>query len=211
MLSERGDLFASDEDEKPLPSFKKLENAPKRERASKSLISGGVERKRKQKSEKRKKRERKPDDREEEREQRELSPEAAKKMEANKDIDRIVNTIKSVNRARRMELVDEVEMDEQASFLVEQMKAAAFSDVKSNNEGKPALEKLQLLPTVSLQLQKVVWFPAFLEGGILSSIKSWYSYLIKRLEPLPDGSLPALDIQEEMLKVLDKMPIETHQ
>lgn len=38
----------------------------------------------------------------------------------------------------------------------------------------------------------------FLENQILEAVKLW-------LEPLPDGSLPSLDIQTEMLDILAKV------
>lgn len=38
----------------------------------------------------------------------------------------------------------------------------------------------------------------FLENQILEAVKLW-------LEPLPDGSLPSLDIQTEMLEILAKV------
>lgn len=38
----------------------------------------------------------------------------------------------------------------------------------------------------------------FLENQILEAIKLW-------LEPLPDGSLPSLDIQNDMLDILAKV------
>lgn len=41
---------------------------------------------------------------------------------------------------------------------------------------------------------------AILDNGLLDSIRQW-------LEPLPDRSLPSLDIQSEMLDVLDRLPI----
>lgn len=41
---------------------------------------------------------------------------------------------------------------------------------------------------------------AILDNGLLDSIRQW-------LEPLPDRSLPSLDIQSEMLDILDKLPI----
>lgn len=41
---------------------------------------------------------------------------------------------------------------------------------------------------------------SILDNGLLEAIRLW-------LEPLPDRSLPSLDIQSEMLDVLDKLPI----
>ena len=43
-------------------------------------------------------------------------------------------------------------------------------------------------------------YDAILDNGLLDVIRLW-------LEPLPDRSLPSLDIQSEMLGVLDKLPI----
>ncbi|OUM58504.1 hypothetical protein PIROE2DRAFT_47923, partial [Piromyces sp. E2] len=41
-----------------------------------------------------------------------------------------------------------------------------------------------------------------LQNDILKGMKAW-------LEPLPDGSLPSLDIQRAMFDMLDKMPVST--
>jgi transcription factor SPN1 len=41
---------------------------------------------------------------------------------------------------------------------------------------------------------------SILDNGLLDTIRIW-------LEPLPDRSLPSMDIQSEMLDVLDRLPI----
>jgi transcription factor SPN1 len=151
-------LFASDEDI-PLPKFKKsAEYVPS--------------------SSKPKKKKRAPKQRDEEPAKeyvRELSPESMKRMEANKDIDKLLKSIKSNSRSRRMDLGDEVEMDQQAQVLFDRMRDAAFADLESNKSQKPALHKLQMLPEVTLQLQKISWYSTFLEARILESMKLWYT------------------------------------
>lgn len=42
----------------------------------------------------------------------------------------------------------------------------------------------------------------FLDNHLLEGIKAW-------LEPLPDGSLPSLDIQKVLIKALTGLPIRT--
>lgn len=89
-----------------------------------------------------------------------------------------------------------------------------------NSHKKPALKKLTLLPQVVMHLKKYgpcthtllrdragqelrCWFSSlrqdlkesFIDSGVMSAIKEWIS-------PLPDKSLPALRIREELLRIL---------
>jgi hypothetical protein len=57
------------------------------------------------------------------------------------------------------------------------MKLAAFNDLDCNKAQKPALSKLQLLPKFILAIQKVAFFPSYLEAGILEGMKLWLLYI----------------------------------
>lgn len=69
---------------------------------------------------------------------------------------------------------------------------------------------MQLKKTIKASVYLVIfcyskhYHDAILDNGLLDVIQTW-------LEPLPDRSLPSLDIQSEMLDVLDRLPIEGDQ
>ena len=65
-------------------------------------------------------------------------------------------------------------------------------------KGAPAIAKLKLLPSAMEHLSKTSWFPQFLDANILECVKFW-------LEPLSDGSLPSLNIQQQLLGVIEKV------
>ncbi|KAF1393391.1 hypothetical protein PFLUV_G00015140 [Perca fluviatilis] len=83
--------------------------------------------------------------------------------------------------------------DDVVSAMISKMNEAAEEDRTLNSQKKPALKKLTLLPQVVMHL-KNLWGK---KGG--GSIKEWIS-------PLPDKSLPALRIREELLRILQELP-----
>jgi transcription factor SPN1 len=82
--------------------------------------------------------------------------------------------------------------------MIVKMNEAAEEDRQLNNQKKPALKKLTLLPTVVMHLKKQDLKETFIDSGVMSAIKEW-------LSPLPDRSLPALKIREELLKILQEV------
>ncbi|KAI8620585.1 hypothetical protein BC830DRAFT_1098532 [Chytriomyces sp. MP71] len=182
----------SDEEEAPvqLPSFKKKADAVDIPPSAKPP---------KKSSSKSKKRDA-PRDRAEKAEPKDLDPEAATKQQVANDFQEALNRIKN-KRAKKLD-GDDTELDDLAKNLVDKMKEAALKDVDFNRNGQPAIAKLKLLTLVMGQLSKNHMFTAFLDGGMLDSMKLW-------LEPLPDGSLPNLDVQMGMFNTLVKLPITT--
>ncbi|CAK9298567.1 unnamed protein product [Gordionus sp. m RMFG-2023] len=89
--------------------------------------------------------------------------------------------------------------DDLAHALIDKMKMAWEEDRMLNNRKQPAFKKLRLLPVITAHLRRVDLQAAFLEAGILSAFSDW-------LQPLPDKSLPHLQIREEILKVLLELP-----
>lgn len=89
--------------------------------------------------------------------------------------------------------------DDVVSAMIVKMNEAAEEDRQLNNQKKPALKKLTLLPTVVMHLKKQDLKETFIDSGVMSAIKEW-------LSPLPDRSLPALKIREELLKILQELP-----
>lgn len=94
------------------------------------------------------------------------------------------------------------------ALLVEEVMAelefAAEEDALLNVESKPAINKLVKLPFLTEVLSKKQLQHEFLDHGILTVLKSW-------LEPLPDGSLPNINIRAAILKILADFPIDLEQ
>lgn len=85
--------------------------------------------------------------------------------------------------------------DDIIADIINQMRDAMEADREANENRKAATQKLNLLPFVINQLRKVDLRDAFLDSDVLSIITEW-------LAPLPDRSLPHLNIRESLLKVL---------
>ncbi|XP_055369683.1 protein IWS1 homolog isoform X5 [Betta splendens] len=89
--------------------------------------------------------------------------------------------------------------DDLVSAMITKMNEAAEEDRTLNSQKKPALKKLTLLPQVVMHLKKQDLKETFIDSGVMSAIKEWIS-------PLPDKSLPALRIREELLRILQELP-----
>ncbi|XP_063763101.1 protein IWS1 homolog isoform X2 [Eleginops maclovinus] len=89
--------------------------------------------------------------------------------------------------------------DDVVSAMISKMNEAAEEDRTLNAQKKPALKKLTLLPHVVMHLKKQDLKETFIDSGVMSAIKEWIS-------PLPDKSLPALRIREELLRILHELP-----
>ncbi|CAM6117970.1 unnamed protein product [Calypogeia fissa] len=79
----------------------------------------------------------------------------------------------------------------------------AEADADLNRASKPAIEKLKMLPELLRVLgNQGPLQSALLDRGVLSSLKNW-------LEPLPDGSVPNLNIRSALLKLLTNyLPVD---
>jgi len=106
-------------------------------------------------------------------------------------------------RPRRRRDVDIInDNDDLIDDLIRRMMEAAEEDQSLNQQKKPAVKKLQMLPQVMSQLKKSDLHNAFLDSGVLKSITAW-------LVPLPDKSLPHLQICESLLRQLLEFPSVT--
>ncbi len=92
--------------------------------------------------------------------------------------------------------------DEEVAQLRREMVNAADDDEEANRLKKPATNKLKLLPKVVATLQKNHLQQSILDNNLLEGVKRW-------LEPLPDKSLPALNIQHQFFQILERMTIDT--
>lgn len=138
------------------------------------------------------------------------------------EIDAIVKSNKT-HRPKKRKGADEDALDrfadEEVSQLREEMLKAAQEDDESNKDKLPATSKLRLLPKVKEVLQKYVLCciltlssdilsrsslaQSILDNNLLDGVRRW-------LEPLPDRSLPALNIQTFFFEQLTKMFIDTN-
>lgn len=119
-------------------------------------------------------------------------------------IEAALKSNKRRNTRRRKTGDDDLEMmaDEEVSALRAEMLAAADEDEEANRYKQPGTAKLRLLPRVVSTLQKTHLQQAIMDNNLLEGVKRW-------LEPLPDRSLPALNIQKELFGVLENMSIDT--
>lgn len=79
---------------------------------------------------------------------------SAKKLRAERDVEEVLLRIKSRVRRRNVYTDDGI-IDELMYKLTSKMKEAAEEDIRLNQEQKPAIEKLKLLPWVKNHLIKL--------------------------------------------------------
>ncbi|KAL0393704.1 UNVERIFIED_CONTAM: Phosphomevalonate kinase, peroxisomal [Sesamum latifolium] len=90
--------------------------------------------------------------------------------------------------------------------VMAELEVVAEEDAELNRQGKPAISKLRKLSLLTDVLSKLVKTlqQEFLDHGVLTLLKNW-------LEPLPDGSLPNMNIRAAVLKILNDFPIDLEQ
>ncbi|KAH9815477.1 hypothetical protein DFH28DRAFT_968039 [Melampsora americana] len=133
-----------------------------------------------------------------------MDPEELRRQELYERIDQAAGKNKKNKKRRRKGGDEDLEMmaDEEVSKLRARMLGAVNMDLEANEERRPATAKMMLLPLVTATMQKSHLETAILDNGVLEAVKKW-------LEPLPDRSLPALNIQRSLLQLLTKMTIDT--
>uniref|UniRef100_A0A7N0TAW0 TFIIS N-terminal domain-containing protein n=2 Tax=Kalanchoe fedtschenkoi TaxID=63787 RepID=A0A7N0TAW0_KALFE len=85
--------------------------------------------------------------------------------------------------------------------VMAELEVTAEEDAELNRQNKPAINKLKKLPLLTDVLMKKQLQQEFLDHGVLTLLKNW-------LEPLPDGSLPSINVREAVLRILTDFPID---
>ncbi|OBA24067.1 hypothetical protein METBIDRAFT_116957 [Metschnikowia bicuspidata var. bicuspidata NRRL YB-4993] len=112
--------------------------------------------------------------------------------------------VKARTAKRRRADEDDLErmQDDRIDYLKNKMIEAANMDVDKNLQGQIATEKLKLLREVMDTLAKADLAILILDNNLLEAVRLW-------LEPLPDASMPAYQIQKDLLLLLASLPIKT--
>lgn len=142
------------------------------------------------------------------------APVTAAQIRMGQRIDEILKPKRSKPKKRKNEEALDSYADDQVARLRENMNAAADEDIRSNQDQLPATQKLRLLPEVVDVLQKCVYMlftrmsvltatraslaQSIIDNNLLEGVRRW-------LEPLPDKSLPSLNIQREFFGILPKL------
>ncbi|RLV93239.1 Transcription factor IWS1 [Spathaspora sp. JA1] len=118
--------------------------------------------------------------------------------------EKMAAALKSKSIRRRKADEDDLErmQDDKIDFLKDQMIKAANLDVEKNSQGQIATEKLKFLREVIDILSRADLAISILDNNLLEAVRLW-------LEPLPDASMPAYQIQKELIQSLETLPIKT--
>uniref|UniRef100_A0A8H7Y353 TFIIS N-terminal domain-containing protein n=1 Tax=Psilocybe cubensis TaxID=181762 RepID=A0A8H7Y353_PSICU len=127
-----------------------------------------------------------------------LPPEQASRARLDMRLDEILKTKKSKPKKKKNEEILDNFADDEVARLREAMNNAAEEDIRANTEKMPATSKLRLLPEAMDTLRKASLAQSMIDNNLLDAVRRW-------LEPLPDRSLPALNIQREFFNIIKKM------
>lgn len=146
-----------------------------------------------------------------ERKQKEKSPDTDEETldpetRRRRALDRAMDEAMKKPTKRRFRKQDGIDLEAMADAEIEDMRKrmthAAQMDAIKRQEGKPAMHKLKLLPEVIMLLNRNQYINSLVdpEINLLEAVRFF-------LEPLDDGSMPAYNIQRDLLTSLAKLPI----
>ncbi|XP_077215002.1 protein IWS1 homolog 1-like [Tasmannia lanceolata] len=115
-----------------------------------------------------------------------------------------VNRLFKVGKKKKKSEKSPAEIALLVEHLMAELEVTAEEDAELNRQSKPAINKLKKLPLLTEVLSKRQLQQEFLDHGVLTLLKNW-------LEPLPDGSLPNINIRSAILKILTEFPIDLDQ
>ncbi|XP_057810042.1 protein IWS1 homolog 1-like isoform X3 [Salvia miltiorrhiza] len=134
---------------------------------------------------------------------REHSPSRAPEAEEGEEDDEIKDLFK-VGRKKKKTEKSPAEIALLVENVMAELEVVAEEDAELNRQGKPAINKLKKLSLLTDVLSKKQLQQEFLDHGVLTLLKNW-------LEPLPDGSLPNINVRAAVLKILNDFPIDLEQ
>ncbi|GJU15406.1 protein IWS1 homolog 1 [Tanacetum coccineum] len=131
------------------------------------------------------------------------SPSRAPQAEEGEEDDEVRDMFKVGKKKKKTE-----KSAAEIALLVEnvmaELEVVAEEDAELNRQSKPAINKLRKLPLLTEVLSKKQLQLEFLDHGVLTLLRNW-------LEPLPDGSLPNINIRAAILRILTEFPIDLDQ
>ncbi|KAL1192532.1 IWS1-like protein 1 [Cardamine amara subsp. amara] len=131
------------------------------------------------------------------------SPTHYPQAEEGEDDDEVNNLFKMGKKKKKAER-NPAEIALLVENVMAELEVTAEEDAELNRQGKPAINKLKKLSLLTDVLGKKQLQTEFLDHGVLTLLKNW-------LEPLPDGSLPNINIRAAILRVLTDFPIDLDQ
>ncbi|KAH6763379.1 Transcription elongation factor family protein [Perilla frutescens var. hirtella] len=133
----------------------------------------------------------------------EHSPSRAPQAEEGEEDDEIKELFK-IGKKKKKNEKSPAEMALLVENVMAELEVVAEEDAELNRQGKPAINKLKKLSLLTDVLSKKQLQQEFLDHGVLTLLKNW-------LEPLPDGSLPNINVRAAVLKILNDFPIDLEQ
>ncbi|KAL8490241.1 hypothetical protein ACS0TY_025956 [Phlomoides rotata] len=120
------------------------------------------------------------------------------------EFDDEINELFKIGKKKKKNKKSPAEIALQVETVLAELELAAEADAELNRQQKPALTKLRKLDLLTDALSKKPLQLVFLDHGVLSVLRTW-------LEPLPDGSLPNINIRAAVFETLNDLPIDLEQ